>query len=1081
MAIFSPGAPGSIRIPVTTAPSPSLRDDEVPLLKHLRFKHPLRRYQADILDLVNEKVARGQREIHIVAPPGAGKTIIGLELVGNFGRPSLILSPNTTIQGQWSQKLNLFLPEGTGSESDIIIDAARIIGTHEDRPLKPLTVLTYQVLSTPGREEEYLGELAQREWVSELKTGRGLSVGEAELRILELLQNNPKAHQKEMSRHLSRLRRRLTDVLRLEDVLHKSALALLQSLRRQGVGLVIFDECHHLTDYWAAIMTHLVKMLDDPIVIALTGTPPEGKTSGQENRYSALVGPIDYQVPTPALVREGGLAPFQDLVYFTHPTASELQFLESQHEGFHLLVEELIGESGTIFSVVQQQPGSYQVIDRQGKVSELLTWILQRTISACDDDGFNTAGKSNSLRPALAMAILRCLWKYRLPFPRGIEFSTEITQHPVLEDWMQILEDFASHKLKTDANAKSHETFELIKNAAYKLGYSISERGLRRQASPADRVLAFSKSKANAVAQILSVEQNTLASRLRAIVVTDFERMSPSGLKSVSDVLDEESGGAAGVLKALLEQPVAALVKPCLVTGSLLLIDTRITEAFEIAALEFLEREGLDIAIDITQFEGDAYSQVTAASSQWDSRLYVRLATELFERGITRCLIGTRGLFGEGWDSQALNTLIDLTTTTAPVSVKQLRGRSIRIQTADPLEAKKVANNWDVVCIAPQLEKGLNDYYRFVRKHQGFFGIADDGQIERGVGHVHPAFPDLNADQVFAASAKFNNEMLARSARREEIYDLWQVGGHYWNRTLECLEIANVPAPRLTPPYLRYDLAYKQHASLLRARLMGTWCDYAVTGALLSIASAILCSRLFAALQMQVGPLDHDFVISPYLALLASALAVPFLTSLLFALKKYRQYFLQLANETCKPCDNETTLGNMSVAVLSALKRMKQLPPDVTSASIAVSRRSNGCYRVFLENVDYEASKLFVTALKELLSPINSETYVVPRYEFSVLAASSEDLDSSSLKIKEERQLRKVFGRYLWCRLKLGLTAYHAVPSTLARSAGGRAAFQKAWNKYVSPGKIVDIQEDSSAISRYFGIAPRLARRLLWE
>ncbi len=69
---------------------------------------------------------------------------------------------------------------------------------------------------------------------------------------------------------------------------------------------------------------------------------------------------------------------------------------------------------------------------------------------------------------------------------------------------------------------------------------------------------------------------------------------------------------------------------------------------------------------------------------------YVGMATEIFERGITKCLIGTRGLFGEGWDSQALNTLIDLTMTTSPVSVKQLRGRSIRLQANDPAGARKM-------------------------------------------------------------------------------------------------------------------------------------------------------------------------------------------------------------------------------------------------------------------------------------------------------------------------------------------------------------------------------------------------------
>src|ERR1700730_1546702 len=142
--------------------------------------------------------------MHLVAPPGAGKTIIGLQIISQLKRPSLILCPNTTIQSQWGQKVELFVPPnetqfGTGD----------LIGTHEDKPLKPITLLTYQVLSTPGREQEYLAKLAHDSWIAELTQGRSITVGEAELRILDLLRNNPKAHQKEMSRHVSRLRRRL--------------------------------------------------------------------------------------------------------------------------------------------------------------------------------------------------------------------------------------------------------------------------------------------------------------------------------------------------------------------------------------------------------------------------------------------------------------------------------------------------------------------------------------------------------------------------------------------------------------------------------------------------------------------------------------------------------------------------------------------------------------------------------------------------------------------------------------------------------------------------------------------------------
>ena len=47
----------------------------------MQFCYPLRKYQQDILELVNKKLENGERELHIVAPPGAGKTIIGLQTI----------------------------------------------------------------------------------------------------------------------------------------------------------------------------------------------------------------------------------------------------------------------------------------------------------------------------------------------------------------------------------------------------------------------------------------------------------------------------------------------------------------------------------------------------------------------------------------------------------------------------------------------------------------------------------------------------------------------------------------------------------------------------------------------------------------------------------------------------------------------------------------------------------------------------------------------------------------------------------------------------------------------------------------
>ena len=97
--------------------------------------------------------------------------------------------------------------------------------------------------------------------------------------------------------------------------------------------------------------------------------------------------------------------------------------------------------------------------------------------------------------------------------------------------------------------------------------------------------------------------------------------------------------------------------------------------------------------------------------------------------GTTQLVVGTRGLLGEGWDAPSLNVVVDLTTVAADVSVRQMRGRALRLDPADP---EKLASNWDVVCVAPDLARGIADYSRFVRRHSHLHAPCEDGSIETG-------------------------------------------------------------------------------------------------------------------------------------------------------------------------------------------------------------------------------------------------------------------------------------------------------------------------------------------------------------
>lgn len=76
----------------------------------VRFDGDFRPYQSEVLAHADEYLQ--DKKIHIVAAPGAGKTVLGLELIRRLGRPALILSPTVTIRSQWVQRFcERFLPE----------------------------------------------------------------------------------------------------------------------------------------------------------------------------------------------------------------------------------------------------------------------------------------------------------------------------------------------------------------------------------------------------------------------------------------------------------------------------------------------------------------------------------------------------------------------------------------------------------------------------------------------------------------------------------------------------------------------------------------------------------------------------------------------------------------------------------------------------------------------------------------------------------------------------------------------------------------------------------------------------------
>jgi len=87
----------------------SLKSDFA-ITRHLNFIFPWRSYQAKFLKEFDTHINDGH--LHVIAPPGSGKTVLGLEMIRRINRRTLVLCPTLTIRNQWNDRLqNCFLKD----------------------------------------------------------------------------------------------------------------------------------------------------------------------------------------------------------------------------------------------------------------------------------------------------------------------------------------------------------------------------------------------------------------------------------------------------------------------------------------------------------------------------------------------------------------------------------------------------------------------------------------------------------------------------------------------------------------------------------------------------------------------------------------------------------------------------------------------------------------------------------------------------------------------------------------------------------------------------------------------------------
>lgn len=269
--------------------------------RDIKFKYNWRKYQQRVLDQLQEHIS--DNHLHVVAPPGSGKTVLGLEVMLRLNQPTLILSPTITIRNQWIQRF-----------CELFMQTSQLPGwiSTDVRNPRFMTVVTYQGLHAACNN--------QADEVEDTEDDE----------VIEDSGNN--------STH-SR---------------NANIDAIVNGLQEQGILTIVVDEAHHLKNEWWQTLT-LVKGKIQPIVVGLTATPPYDVTPAEWQRYIELNGAVDTEITIPELVAEGDLCPHQDYIYFTRPTGQEQTVIDGFRQDIGKLFQE-IRQDTAIVAAIESHP-----------------------------------------------------------------------------------------------------------------------------------------------------------------------------------------------------------------------------------------------------------------------------------------------------------------------------------------------------------------------------------------------------------------------------------------------------------------------------------------------------------------------------------------------------------------------------------------------------------------------------------------------------------------------------------------------------------------------------------------------------
>jgi superfamily II DNA or RNA helicase len=701
---------------------------------------------------------------------------------------------------------------------------------------------------------------------------------------------------------------------------HKNVVKLYENLIISGVKTIILDECHHLSRKWGQAVMQLINKLDNPFIIALTATPLSYKKKSSHNKIQKtkliekndslkkiLMEP-DHEISLPSVVRSNDLVPFADLCLLVSPASEEEELIKGSLAKFKELFETMRSSTKERFSLdtfmdmLELEPKNI----KGEEYEDLHSFLI--------DD------------PDLVSAWCRLRNDSKQAPPAILPYLPEFYEKSTLSDHLLLASQYTARYLLLE-NIDS----ELAKRAIPILknwGYKVSKASIKKYAGKISRQIGFSRRKLEASLEILRCEIMSMGDELRVLVLTDYE-FPPKNRASISCV---------DVMDLFTSDTEIDELDPIMITGNSLLIDDDLFEKFYVHFRKFSKRRNYQL--DIFREKERGYWRINGMGKDWNTKTKVELITDMLERGVNRCVIGTRSLLGEGWNCPSLNTLIDLSVVTSGVSVNQIRGRTFR---KDPNNDLKVANNWDVLCLSYE----HSDFERLKKKHSQLFGVTDDGQIELGVGHIHACFDRISPEKISLNFESINTMMKTRAQDRSGTRDKWRIGSDYNDVKHNVLSFNAPASPVQEEAKSKKNDKAKKNSSITIVPLQAEQQQQNIIYTLVASSFGLLG---ICALAVLFDPIF--FVFCP----------IPIVSAY------YVSVFIS-ARIKEKPLDAEI----YSIAKIIHLT----IKPGSIDETVEISRRDDGTIRINWPSCTTDESDRLSTALAEMLGPITNGRYLI--------------------------------------------------------------------------------------------------------